>query len=407
MFLRLMSISWRSIWRNGRRTVITGLAIGLGLASMLFTDALMQGMGSHMIQVATDSWMGQGQIHRNGFLETKKLELTINAAAGLLEQLAQDTTVAGFTPRIISPASLSSARELKPVNLYGVDLSTDTTVTMLNSALVQGQYFSGDSMEIVLGDELARDLKARMGDIIVITVAQLDGGLASSMYSVSGICRFGTQDLDRYAVFINAGSADALLNLQGRIHEIAVRFHDIETGTDSTGAFQQTYTAGGNRALGWPQLAPQVDSMKGMIKISMAIMAFILFGMVIFGIINSLFMSVYERMFEFAIMKAVGTRPGSVASMVVLEAFWLGVFSTCIGLLMGLATLLITSKTGISFGEIEFSGIVFDRPIYPVISMSSMFVYSLFTIFLTAAAGIFPGIHAARLNPSESMRRSM
>jgi ABC-type lipoprotein release transport system permease subunit len=407
MFLRMLKFSWRNIWRNARRTVITSLAVGFGLASLLFTESLMQGMISHMIEATTDPWMGDVQVHREGFLDTRQLVLTINRPDTILSMLSRDTTVLAYTSRVLSPASLSSARELKPVTLTGVDHTTDPGVTMLQSSIDTGSYLSGDSMEIILGYKLAGDLRVGLGDVLVITAAGADSGLASSMYILSGICRFGSDVQDRYSAFVNIGSARSLLGLEERVHEIAMVLIDPAMAEDTSLALWDNCSAHGNIAQGWKELAPQISSMLSMVDVSMLIMSAILFGLVMFGIVNSMFMSVYERMFELGIMKAVGTRPGTIGTMVMMEAFWLGVISTVAGLTLGLLIIWIASGSGISFGDIEFSGVVFQRPIFPEITFGSAWIYPVFTLLLTTLAGIFPGIHAARQNPAESMRRSL
>lgn len=367
----------------------------------------MQGMTNHMVDATTDPWMGDVQIHREGFLDTRQLELTVNRPGEVMDSLSGDSLVRAFTPRILSPASLSSARELKPVTLIGVDGGSDPDVTMLRAAIDTGSYFSGDSMEIILGHRLAEELEVELGDVLVITAAGTDSGLASSMFMLSGICNFGSEQLDRYSAFVNIGTAGDLLDLGDDIHEIALVLPDPELARDTTLSLWDRYSTHGNSAMGWADLSPQISSMLDLVNISMLIMSAILFGLVIFGIVNSLFMSVYERMFELGIMKAVGTRPGTIGAMVVMEAFWLGLISTVIGLVLGILLIWITSGTGISFGEIEFSGITFSRPIYPDIDPGRAWMYPVFTILLVGLAGIFPGIHAARQNPAESMRRSL
>lgn len=407
MFIRLVKFAWKIIWRNGRRTVITGLAVGLGLGSMIFTEALMQGMSAHMIQTTTESWMGDAQIHRDGFLDTRNINLTINRPDSIFSMLDVDSTVSSYTSRILSPASVTSTTELKPVTLIGVDSETDPEVTMLEAAVIEGSYLSGNSTELIIGYKLADDLNAGPGDVIVITVAQAGSGLSSSMFFVSGICRFGSDDLDRYSAFTNLSTAGEMLGIPGQIHEIAVKFPRAEMGADTSLGFWHRFPDFGNIALGWPELAPQIGSMLSLVNVTMAIMAAILFGLVVFGIVNSLFMSVFERMYEFGVMKAVGTRAGTIRTMVVLEAFWIAVISTVIGSAIGLLIIWITSKTGISFGDIEVSGVVFDKPIYPVLRLSRVWLYPFFTLILTTAAGIYPGIHAGRLNPAEAMRKSL
>ena len=107
---------------------------------MIFFEALMQGMGAYMILTTTNPWMGDAQIHRDGFLDTKRVNLTIERPDSILFMLSRDSTVSACTPRIMSPASATSTTEMKPVTLIGVDSETDPAVTMLEDAIDTGSY---------------------------------------------------------------------------------------------------------------------------------------------------------------------------------------------------------------------------------------------------------------------------
>jgi ABC-type lipoprotein release transport system permease subunit len=345
--------------------VITGIAIGAGLAAMMFSDALSAGMNEYTANSVTETWMGEAQIHRDGFLETARVALTIDSVQQVTQMLQSDSSVAAFTGRLISPASFQSATEMKPVTLIGVDCLTDSRITMA------------------------------------------DSGFAARLFRVAGICTFGSDQYDRYTVFVNIGSAGSLLNLRGELHEIAVVFTEPGMALDACNPFWNRFSSMGNTAEGWLTLSPQISSLTQMTDASLGIQAAILFGLVLFGIINSLFMSVYERMYEFGVMKAIGSSKLTVTVMVLLEAFWLGVAGSVIGGILGYGVIQYFAGAGISFGEFDFSGIMFDKPIYTVTDWSRLWIYPAATLVFTTLAGVYPGIHAGNLNPSRAMRKSL
>ncbi len=407
MFQKLIMISWRNVMRNRRRTVITGIAIGVGLASLMFSDALFAGMNVHMVESITQTWMGDAQIHREGFRETARISYTIDNPAEIDSMLSCDTLVTASTGRLISPASLQSAMEMKPVTLMGVNHLTESSISMLETAIDAGSYLTGDSLEIIIGSKLADEMDLQLGDIAVVTAAMADSGFSSRMFMVSGICKFGSDQYDRYAAFVNIESAGSLLGLTGELHEIAIKFSGPMIAMNEDLPFWNTFSPDSNIAEGWPTLAPQIKTMLGMVNVSMTIMSLILFGLVLFGIINSLFMSVYERMYEFGVMKAVGTSKLSITAMVLLEAFWLGVVGSAIGALFGFALIEYYANAGISFGDISLSGVMFDKPLYTIVDWSRIWIYPAATLLFTTIAGIYPGIHAGNLNPSKAMRKSL
>ena len=99
MSLILIKLAWRNLFRNKRRTVIASIAIGIGLAALIFMDALWIGIEQNMVKTATASFLGDGQIHRKGFRDTQAVEMTINKVDEVNDALSQDTIVEQFTPR--------------------------------------------------------------------------------------------------------------------------------------------------------------------------------------------------------------------------------------------------------------------------------------------------------------------
>ena len=85
-----LKLAWRNIFRNKRRTIIAGIAIGIGLACMIFMDALMEGMQTNLIDSITSTFLGEAQIHDSDYRELKKVELTVNKPQKVLEQLSND-----------------------------------------------------------------------------------------------------------------------------------------------------------------------------------------------------------------------------------------------------------------------------------------------------------------------------
>ncbi|MDE2725652.1 MAG: hypothetical protein OXI59_19965, partial [Gemmatimonadota bacterium] len=60
--------------RHKRRSIIAATAMGIGLAALIFADALWLGMEHNMVKTATASFLGDGQIHREGFSDEQAVE---------------------------------------------------------------------------------------------------------------------------------------------------------------------------------------------------------------------------------------------------------------------------------------------------------------------------------------------
>lgn len=404
-----IKLAWRNLFRNKRRTIIAGLAIGIGLASMMFTDSIMIGMKDSMIGSATDSFLGEAQIHRNGFRLTQDAGLTINNLEDVVAGLEAEDAVENFTPRTTSFSMITSSANFSTVMFVGIDPETERFLSQIDEAIQEGSYFEEkNERDIVIGSELAELLEIELGDRIVITVAQAEtGDLSQEMFRISGIYHFNIKEMDVGFAFARLPKTQEMLGIGSSVHEIAIKFKDMTFALEKDSPFWERYSAFDNEALSWTEIFPALNLIFGMLGITMVILGAILFGIVAFGIINTLFMSLYERLFEFGVIRAVGTRPGGVRKIVLFEAGSLSFVSIFIGTVIGLALIFLFKKIGIDYRGIEFAGTTITEMLYPVLNIRQFVIYPLATFLFTVLVGFYPAIVASKMSISDALRKSM
>ncbi len=404
-----MKLAWRNIFRNKRRTFIAGTAIGVGLAAMIFTDALMIGMKDNMIKSATKSFLGEGQIHHEEFRLTQEVEKTTNDLEWVTSNLEKEDIVEEFTLRTATFGMITSPANVSSVMFYGIRPETEKTLSQIDDVIKEGDYFKGDEeREIVIGSELAEVLEVGLGDRVVITVSQAESGdLAQEMFRISGIYHFNIKEMDTGMAFVRLSKAQDMLGIGKDVHEIAIKFKDIEFASTENHPFWSKYSTHNNEAVSWTTLLPQLKAILGLFWISLLVMAVILFGIVAFGIINTLFMSLYERLFEFGVIRAVGTRPGGVRRLIVFEAGALSVLSIVLGILLGSIITAIFVKVGIDYRGIEIAGTTIHEMLYPVIHIQQYIIYPLAVFAFTLLIGLYPAFVASKMPISDALRKSL
>jgi ABC-type lipoprotein release transport system permease subunit len=404
----LLKLAWKNIFRNKRRTILSGLAIGIGLAALIVYDALIVGIEHNLVKAATDFFPGQAQIHRAGFRNSFETEATINGHLSIIGSLQREKDIKAFAPRAIGYAMITSPTDVGSVMLYGIDPDREKEVSDLSTSINSGQYLNNlDDGKILIGKKLAKNLGVTVGDKIVVTVAQAySGELSQEMYRVGGIFGFNVSQVDTSFAFIRLKDIQRMLNIKDSIHEISLKFKDISFAGSNDLSFWKKYSQNGNEAVGWNILFHDLDSLMKMTNFSLVLSALLLFGIVALGIINTLFMSLYERMFEFGVLKAIGSRSSRMAWMVVLEACSLAIISIVIGLLIGYMATYILSVVGIDYRGYEFNKVTVKELLYPVPRWYQYWIYPLLVFIFTAFVSLYPAVYAAKLNPAKAMRRS-
>ena len=409
MLLILIKLAWKNILRNKRRTIIAATAISIGLAALIFVDAYMIGMKDNMIKTATASFLGDAQIHRQGFRDEQEVTLTIQEVETITRKLAKESIVQYFTRRIFASGMIRSAANMNSgIILIGIFPGTERFLSQIDDAIIEGTYFQGNNEnDIVIGSKLAEILEVELGDKVPVTVSQVYGGEFSQVgFRVSGIFKFADEGMNSSMVFVRIHKAQEMLGIGNDVHEIAIKFTSTEYSLDKNLPFWNTYDIHGNEVVSWTDILPQINTLFVISKYSKYIMGSILFIVVAFGIVNTLFMSLYERMFEFGVLRAVGTRPFGMARLILFEAGALAVVSIAIGVILGSIITGTLAHFGINFTGIEMMGVTIQEYIYPVFAVEQFIMYPISVFIFTIIAGLYPAWHVARMSPVDAMRQS-
>ncbi len=410
--LLIFTLAKRSLFRNSRRTLLTVFLISCSLAAILFTDAFVKGMVSTMIKGSTETFIGDAQIHQQGFREANDVDLYIKNTAQLEQTLQKLPNIKAYAPRVLMGAMVSSSENVSSALVYGIDDIKEAQLSKLKRAMKSGNYLSGNAQEIILGTQLVDLLDVELGDRIVITVSQAHGGeLSQSLFRLSGIFSFNERTMDSHFAFVNLEQGQTLLNIDG-VHEVALRLSQKaitqnENTEDKYQQLWQTLNTDGLETLSWRELVPQLESMIAMSQYSTLIVSIIMYILVALGLINTMFMSIYERHTEFGILLAIGTRPKQLFTQIMLEGALIGVISALLGLLLGCLFAYWGSVVGIDYSEIDMGGISLNDPIYLIISLPTFAFMVGATILITMMSCIYPAIHAANLSPSFAMRKAL
>jgi ABC-type lipoprotein release transport system permease subunit len=394
----LIILAWKNVWRNRRRSLIMLSAIAVGLWGGLVAVGIFTGMYDTMISAAIDRNLTHLQLHAPGVREERRIDQTLPAPDALVNALRSLPHVAAVSARTLIDGMASSPASNRGVTVVGIEPASERAATALARRLTEGTFFNGtDRAPVVIGRTLAEKLGLRLRSKMVLAFQRPDGVLVSGAFRVAGIFDTESSAFDGFTVLVRRADLTTIVGA-ALTHEIAVRLDR----SDSLAAFSRTLAASfpGVRVDTWRELAPELNLAESS-DVTMGIfLGIILLGLV-FGITNTMLMSVLDRVREFGVLMAVGMKRRRIFAMIVFETLLLSVLGAMAGTLFGALTVSWLGRTGINLGWFS-SGLSLwgiSSMLYPIVHPVIYPSLGAMVVAASMAAALYPAVKAVRLNP--------
>ncbi len=406
--LLLTKLALRNLRRNLRRTLITTAAIALGLALLMFSSSGTDGICNNMIATGTGSQAGHVVVQGPEDLEAELKPVLADAPilAATITATLPDATI---TQRVFIDGLLASPTGTMGVGIGAVQPAIESSVNKVDDRLIEGEYLDDDPRGIVLGSTLAESLDVGLGDKVVL-MAQGADGIESRMFRVRGIFSMGIDQIDGFYGQVTLPAAQELMGLGDGVHQIAAHLDSSRDTQRATADARDALPARDDlEVLSWQQALPSLAEYVAAEQAEIYVVYTVIFFMVGLGIVNTVLMSVLERMRELGVMLALGTSRRRLASLVLTEAALLGVFASAVGVALGLAIVLPLSSAGLDLsaltgGTMEVAGLPLDFTIYPDLDPVKLAFYVVGVWLLTVLSAVYPAWKATTLKPVECLQ---
>ena len=400
-----LHLALRQLFPPGKRfpafATVSILGVGLGVASLLVVQTVMNGFGEE---------------HRLRIRESFGDCLVIGAAPiaqpeALAKQLAARPEVASATPFAEGPALARNGDFSGIAQVRGID-PTDPGQPA-RKYVYGGSFDDLDDGRIILGAGLARALRVRVGDRIEIwspaMAERAEKGKAPlpAEFEVCAVIVTGFTEVDNAAALIPLRRFREIWNLGPRAHGLTLRLKDPALATATAASL----------AAGHPELRfrPWQDIKKDFLaaiqfeKTMLFFLMFIITLVASFSIGSTLFSAVIRRSREVGVLAALGAARWQVVALFGLQGLFIGALGTLLGFV--LTWTILAFREGILgtinrfFGGGDMVANVYQFSKVPLHYDASDFVIAAaFTLLTTAIAGLVPALWAAGRKPSEAMR---
>ncbi|MEA3465828.1 MAG: FtsX-like permease family protein [Thermodesulfobacteriota bacterium] len=409
----IFKLATRNLFRYKRRTLLTSMLITLGVVAVLLFISISGSFKALMVGQITDSMLGHIQIHKKGYLASiDSLPLNRNLSGKQLDKIIQvlsgEDGVEAYSMRIRLGAMFSNFTETTNIRLNAVTPTDEIkTAPLLTDRLLEGNKEGLIKQgEILIPELLAKGMKVKVGDAIVLVANNKDGSVNGQTFVVRGILEGISGPGGRDGV-IHIDDAKSLLRIgTAEVSEVAIRLNDIDQLPTVFASLQKKLGSMKNKQgmpvfelHTWEKISPFFNIAK-MIDLMTFFIKIMLVAIVLVSIMNVMVMAVYERINEIGTISAIGTLPNKILALFIVEGLLMGILGTTIGTVISLVSIAAMNVTQIRFDFGRQTGLLLS----PTIGVADVVLVVAMVIAIAVIASLQPAWKASRMDPITALK---
>lgn len=389
----LFKFAWKSVLRNPGRSFFIGFSVSLAVVIAVWVFAFFDGMNTQIERSVVDTNTGFYQMQEFHYADSTDSVSPLTFTEDFQKKLEMKP-IKAFSPELVLDGNIATPEGAAGLLVLGIEPKFHEKLIPIKKNMIEGSYLkSTDENEIIIGKELAKNFKFKVGDQLVLNYQDKDGALRSELLTIKGVYHYNSLSFEKRFVYINQKTWQKLFFDKdfGKI-----LFNRVTIITPTLGQEEILNPIASSQHLelkSWkdlnPEMAVVLDFHDGMVRFFFLIIALT----ITMTILTPVRMLWQERFKEIKMMNIIGVQGSK---------FWkIGIFETGIMILLsGLLSsiLLVTilgyqSLTGIDFRFLNEGGVSIERAgiklpgiIYPILSGEQLIITFIFVIFVLSTS---------------------
>ena len=333
----------------------------------------------------------------------------------IYSELKKNEEIIGIAPFIESQSLLTHQGEVFGTKIFGVIPNYEESVSVVSEFMIQGSMDSleKDSFNIVLGLTQSRRLGAGLGDEIALMIPDLNSSFAGyfpkiKTFTVSGIFRVGSPELDQTNAFINIHDLSVLTSLDNKVTGLRLKFDDLFKANYLSLLALSEAEKVSNQFLTTSDWTNSYGSLFEAImqeRVLVGLLLFLIIVVAAFNIISMLMMIINDKRSQLAILKTIGMSNFEIQKIFIYLGTIISIIGTIIGFVMGL---LVTYFLSTDYMEVLLSLLMRDSYFinyFPTdIRWNWVSIIMLSTLIMTISVCLYPARLASKIYPSKVLR---
>lgn len=405
-----IKITYRSLTSSKLRFLLTVLGVVIGVAAVIMVMAIgasaqklvlsqIENVGSNLIAVLPGASEEKGPpASALGIVTTTFKNDDLKA----LRERRSVPHLEALSGYVSGSATVESPTESFEASFQGV---SPDMIRVENISVAQGRFFFAEeendlSRVVVLGSSRAVELfpdRDPIGEIVTIkknpfkVIGVLEERGSAAFSNPDTLIFVPLETAQKILLGINyinfaRGKVDSPENIErtmADMTELLRKRHDLEDDEESDFSIRSTQAALG--------ILTSITDVLKYFLIAIASISLLVGGI---GIMNSMLISVSQRIREIGLRKAVGARPVHIMTQFLIESSLVTLIGGFIGILFGIAIAYVAALVIPQFGyEWQF-----------LVPLSSVVIGFTVSLVIGVTFGLYPALKASRVSPMEALR---
>jgi len=411
----LITIAYRNIWRNMRRTLFCFAAVGIAVFFIVVYSSMIEGMIKSIndsVQVYELGHVRAVSAQYEAENEYMPVQYPVADGASWKEMATSIKEISGVRevfPRIAAMATLQEST-VKHATLWGIDIQNEMAannfnMTERNDGLLEGRWPASGTNECAIGRIFAHKAGLSVGDRIPLKTvsAQFSDKIWSPL--ITGIFNFDYIKIDEQYIVVDVERLQRLLVLDEGTQSLVI-YADDARQSGAIAAIVQNLLGKDNVVTAW-----QDNYWVAMMKMVGPIYTVIFFVFLIvasFLIINTVVMIIHERIKEIGMMGCLGMTRAEIVKVFFFESIFMAAFGALAGVIVGGLVAGIGSNYPLRMGDLygsTFSEMPLSNAVFFSFSPLILLRAWLMGVVVASVFTLIPSLKSAFVEPVEALKR--
>lgn len=399
-------IAIRNLLKNKTRTALSILMISGAMVAMIVFRGYVLKTLDIVREVIVNGQYGHLQIGKKNYWDLSaesRVDSLIENPTELENQIQQIPEIDFVSQRLTLFGLVSTENISESGYFIGINIEKEKYFSQGVEMLSGENLNSSNKGSVIIGNLLAKRLKVKPGDEITLVSNTLDKVINAMDFKVAGVFTTGTEEFDRLSCFIHIEDAQTILQTKTAEH-LRISLKSMKDLPKVAEQLNTKYDSSQLRVKSWYELSDLFRKVEIFYDTQTGIMYFILMFIVGLGMMNTLSMSLTERIGEIGTLRAIGQNRSSLFFQFLLESFYLSLIGMAIGLV---ASYFLISGVNAANIYTEIPGasvpVKIEIGFYPGVVVSVSIIITLVVHFFT----VFLINRFIRMNIVEALRHNI